>query len=100
MNFYNPYYVPYTYASRGLFSNLFRGISFSSILNGAGRTLNVINQAIPVVKEISPMIKNTKTMFRVMNEFKKVDTENTYSANNNHNEEATYEYTNGPTFFK
>lgn len=77
MNFYNPYFMPYTVpqvASRGLFSRLFGGgISFSSILNGTQRTLNIINQAIPVVKQVSPMLKNAKTMFNVMNEFRKVD---------------------------
>jgi hypothetical protein len=91
MNFYNPYFIPYGYASRGLFSNLFRGINFSSILNGTSRTLNVINQAIPVVKEISPMIKNTKTIFKVMNEFNKTD---------NKKEVKEEVYNNGPTFFR
>lgn len=95
MNFYNPYYMPYNMASRGLFSNLFRGISFSNILNGAQRTLNIVNQAIPVVKEIRPMIKNTKTMFRLMNEFKKEDnTTNTVKKNDEPS------YNNGPTFFQ
>ena len=94
MNFYYPYYMPYNVAPRGLFSNMFRGISFSSILNGAQRTLNVVNQAIPVVKEIRPMIKNTKTMFKVMNEFKKDDDITPTTP-----KESNYEYTNGPTFF-
>ena len=94
MNFYNPYFMPYNYASRGLFSNLFRGINFSSILNGTSRTLNVINQAIPVVKEISPMIKNTKTIFRVMNEFNKSDNPKEVKQINKEN------YSDGPTFFK
>ena len=39
MNFYNPYYMPYMYTKGGLFSNLFKGINFSSILNGASKTL-------------------------------------------------------------
>lgn len=101
MNFYNPYYMPYNMASRGLFSNLFRGINFTSILNGTQKTLNVVNQAIPVFKEISPMIKNAKTMFRVMNEFNRNSSDNKYT-NNSHNTNSTNDnfYTNGPTFFE
>lgn len=79
MNYYNPYFLyPYSTLSSPttnlLGSSLGRGFSFSSLLNGAQRTLNFVNQAIPVVKQVSPMMKNAKTMFRVMNEFKKVDT--------------------------
>lgn len=76
MNYYNPYFMPYTgsTAARGLFSGLLgRGINFSSILSGTQKTLNIVNQAIPVVKQVTPMFKNAKTMFKVMNEFKKVD---------------------------
>lgn len=78
MNYYYPYFqMPYNMASaplktglRGLLGN----IKWSSILNGTQKTLNVVNQAIPLVKQAKPIINNAKTMFRVMNEFKKVDT--------------------------
>ena len=95
MFYYNPYYMPYTYASKGIFSNIFKGINFTSILNGASKTLNVVNQAIPVFKEISPMIKNTKTMFRIVNEFNK---EETPKANVEKNTKQSYN--EGPTFFQ
>ena len=71
MNFYNPYMYTIPEASTSIFSK----ITFQSILNGASKTLNVINQAIPVVKQISPIMKNAKTMFKVLNEFKKSDSE-------------------------
>lgn len=80
MNFYNPYFgVPSAIAtpnvSRGLLRGLLgRGINWGSILNNTQRTLGIINQAIPVVKQVSPIVNNAKTMFRVMNEFKKVET--------------------------
>ncbi len=83
MNYYNPYtmIMPYTTSSMmpaktGLFSNLIsgvRGINWGTILTNTQRTLGLINQAIPVVKQVTPVMKNAKTMFRVMNEFKKVD---------------------------
>ncbi len=81
MNYYNPYFSMYPYASStlktGLFSKLFssiKGINFSSIISGTGKTLNVINQALPLVKQAKPVLNNAKTMFKVMNEFKKVNT--------------------------
>ena len=96
MNFYNPYFMPYTTTRTGLFSSLFGGIKLSNILSGAQKTLNFVNQAIPVVKEISPMIKNTKTMFKVMNEFTKPDIEPNENISNSIEEDYTY----GPTFYK
>lgn len=78
MNYVNPYYFyqpALTVAPRaGLLKSLFSGINFSSILNGTSKTLSVVNQAIPLVKQAKPMLNNAKTMFRVMNEFKKVET--------------------------
>ncbi|MEG0577079.1 MAG: VrrA/YqfQ family protein [Bacilli bacterium] len=78
---YNPYlytmpinYLPAAGASKGLLGGLFGGMKFSSLLSGAGKTLNVVNQALPLVKQATPVLKNAKTMFKVMNEFKKIDT--------------------------
>lgn len=74
MNFYNPYYMSYIPQSKGLFARIFgSGINFSSILSGTQKTLNIINQAIPIVKEVKPIINNAKTMFNIMSEFKRVD---------------------------
>ena len=97
MNYYNPYFtvMPYTptlgsmastTGSKGLLSSLFSGGKISSFINGTQKTLSVINQAIPLVKQVSPVVKNAKTMFKVMNEFKKVDTSTT-SPNNTINPE-------------
>lgn len=113
MNFYNPYYyVMPTVTSnlgRGLLGGTLRsGINWSSILNGAQRTLGLVNQAIPLVKQAAPMVRNAKTMFKVMNEFKKVETPNNQNSNNvsnynniSNNTETNNEYISdsGPTFF-
>ena len=83
MNYYNPYF--YTMpnnlvnntARTGFLSRLFgRNITFSEILNGTQKALNFANQAIPLVKQVRPMIGNAKTMFKLMNEFKKVEKPN------------------------
>lgn len=103
MNYFNPYLysaVPRSGLS-GLFSGL-RGFNFSTLLNGTQKTLNIINQAIPVFKQMSPLLKNAKTMFRVMNEFKKVDVKenvNNVPSNNTNNYTNNEVNNGGPTFF-
>ena len=93
MNFYNPY----IYSMPETSTNFFSKLSFSKILNGTSKTLNVINQAIPIVKQISPIINNAKTMFKVLNEFKKNDDEKIISNNDNNLKEV--KNNNLPTFF-
>ena len=81
MNYYMPYFnmspsqmIPIgKSASKGLFSKLLGGLNWSSILTNTQKTLGIVNQAIPMVKQISPVVKNAKTMFKVMNEFKRID---------------------------
>jgi len=87
MNYY-PYFngMPYVpaapVAKTGLFKGLLGNINFSSILNGTQKTLGIVNQALPLIKEARPVINNAKTMFRVMNEFKKSEIPVTNNINN------------------
>ena len=82
MNFYNPYYytfpTTFTQPNIGLLGRLFgsAGVSISNFLNGTQKVLNIANQTIPLVKQVKPIIGNAKTMFRVMNEFKKTSIPN------------------------
>lgn len=118
MNYYNPYYsfAPTMSAptSTGLLGGALKGglrggINFGSILSGTQKVLGIANQAIPLVKQAAPVMKNAKTMFRLMNEFKKVDAPRTVSkgttTTTNANQGVTEETTNvttsesGPTFF-
>ena len=80
MNYYSPYfgYTPFTSTTtnRGIFSSLLGGVknmNWSGILSNIQKTLGIVNQAIPMVKQVSPIMQNAKTMFKIMNEFKKVD---------------------------
>lgn len=89
MNYYNPsfYNIPTTMgaSSPGLFKTLLggaKGINWGSILSNTQKVIGIANQAIPVIRQVSPVMKNAKTMFKVMNEFKKVDAPNG-SANTN-----------------
>ncbi len=76
MNYYSPYfsYAPYTAApaSKGILSSIFGGVksfNWSGLLSNVQKTLGIVNQAIPMVKQVSPIVNNAKTMFKIMNEF-------------------------------
>lgn len=64
-NFVNPYYSYYPVAKTGLLSRLTGGLNFSGLLDGAQKTLGVINQAIPVYNQMKPIWSNAKTMFKI-----------------------------------
>lgn len=116
MNFYNPYYynIPMSLSTSnvGFLGRLFgrTGISISNFLNGTQKVLNIANQTIPLVKQIKPVVGNAKTVFKVMNEFKKVNIPTTNDNNKNNIPNTNIEnkinpellvQTNieGPTFF-
>lgn len=92
----NTFYNPYMYNSFmntantasnlgkvGGISSLFKKFSLSGFLSGASKTLNVVNQAIPIYYQIKPMINNAKTMFRVMNAVKAPENNTVKSTINN-----------------
>ena len=103
----------------GLLSKLgLRNINFGNILTNTSKTLNVINQAIPVVKQVGPMFNNMKSMLKVASLFNDATTpsnnntqsNNTNKSNNNRvNNEISGErnentitnnsYSNSPNFF-
>lgn len=63
-------------AKHGLFS-LFKGkLNWGSILNNTQKTLNIINQAIPVFYQVKPIFNNTKTIFKIMGALKEDDKKN------------------------
>lgn len=82
--------------SGGLFSRLGRGISsvnWSGLLNNASKTLGVINQAIPIVRQTGPMLNNMRSMLKVARVFRD-ETSNNSSLNNNNNSNSNNENTN------
>lgn len=75
-------------------SNLLRNFSWSGLLNGASKTLGVINQAIPVYNQIRPVWNNAKTMLRVIKAVNSDNnstniTNNTKPLNNINNSDST-----------
>ena len=70
----------------GLFSSLFggakaasatgaikQGINWGGLLTNTHKTLGVINQAIPIFYQVGPIFNNAKTMFKIANAVKDVD---------------------------
>ena len=94
-----------------------KSINWPSILNNASRTLNVVNQAIPIVKQVGPMYNNMKSMLKIASLFKdETDPSpksNNVSSSSNTNNNSTSDasnlekentiinnnYSNSPNFF-
>ena len=81
-----------------------RGINWNSILNNTQRTLGIINQAIPIIYQVKPLLNNARTLFRVASalnsndddEVNEVREETNYNSNVNY---ATKKDSNGPIFY-
>ena len=59
---------PYTnpsLVSQGL--NFIKNIKWGTLLDGTSKTLGVINQAIPLVYQVKPLVNNAKTIFKISN---------------------------------
>ena len=73
--YYNNF-VPYqnnNVLKKGFTFGALHKINWSNLLNNTQKTLNVINQAIPVYYQVKPIIGNAKTMFRMVNALKEND---------------------------
>ena len=47
-----------------------KNIKWATLLDGTQKTLGVINQAIPIVYQVKPIINNAKTLFKIANVMK------------------------------
>ena len=83
----------------GLFKG-FSNIKWTDVLNNTQKTLNVINQAIPIYYQIKPIFNNVKNFSHLLSAFNSDDDSNK-QINNNLVTEATKKEnsTNSPTFF-
>ena len=66
---FNPTPIP---RGGGLLSRLFpgaaglRAVNWSTMLSNTQKTLNIINQAIPIAYQVKPMMNNARTMFKII----------------------------------
>ena len=102
-NFY-PYYTRPT----GFFAGLKAKFDWGAILNNTQKTLNIVNQAIPLAYQVKPIINNAKTVFRVMGAVRDDDTKkeevvssNSSNTNTTNNSSPSTSYNNSgePSFF-
>lgn len=114
---------PYMYqnlARPGLLSRLFgggssaalggsairNGINWGNILTNTQKSLGIINQAIPLVYQVKPIISNAKTMFRIAGAMKgdNSNNKNQTTQNSNNNVKTSYstdasDIENKPVFY-
>ena len=66
----------YPYANPSILTkslSALKTIKWGTILDGTQKTLGVINQAIPIVYQVKPIITNAKTLFKIANVIKEPD---------------------------
>lgn len=83
--------------ARNLAGGFSRGINWSSLLNNTSKTLGVVREAIPIVKEVGPMMNNMKSMLKVASVFKDatdVNSENTSNDRSNNIKSTTDNFNN------
>lgn len=78
-------------------------INWSSLLSNAQKTLNVVNQAIPLYYQVKPVFNNIRTLGKIGKEFVQAGTskqpvQNSEKVQNNDAPNNTQEVPN-PTFF-
>ena len=62
--------------------------NWSGFLSNTQKTLNVVNQAIPIFYQIRPIWNNAKTMFRIMGAIKEDDDEPKETSNTSTSKQA------------
>ncbi len=98
---YNDYY----YNNMGMVSGMpKRGINWNNILNNTQRTLGIINQAIPIVYQVRPLLSNARTLFRIAGAINDTSDDNNDNTNENNNYQENVKYdvkkdSNGPIFY-
>ena len=108
-NGFNPYMIQNAIPKQGITKGLLGGISkvnWGNLLNNTQKTLNVINQAIPVYYQMKPIYNNAKTMFRLIGSFNdkpsnqtNIKNSNINSNNKNNDIQNEKNISNKPIFF-
>ena len=79
-----------------------KNLNFNNILDGTQKTLNVINQAIPIFNQMKPLINNTKTLFKltqIINEPENKEVNNNKVIEETKVQETKKELSNNPIFY-
>jgi hypothetical protein len=84
-------------------------LTLPKVISGISKTLNIVNQAIPIYQQVKPIIANAGNILKIFNEINTPDSNN---KNNNVQKDIDYKdakiietkkepiYSNGLTFFQ
>lgn len=101
--FNNPLYSSSAMFTKPSLLSSLKAINWSTFLGNAQKTLGVINQAIPIVYQVKPIINNAKTVFKIANSLKDnnetINKVETHKNNTNSNDSITKTQTNKPVFY-
>ena len=78
-NLYRPGLLSRLFGGSSLARTATSGINWGNILSNTQKGLGIINQAIPLVHQVKPIINNAKTMFKIadaLKDDKKISTSN------------------------
>ena len=75
-----------------MFGAVRSGITLSSVLGGISKGLGILNQAIPLYREIKPMIGSARKVMNVLQELK-VNNNSNNTTNSTSNNKTTIEVT-------
>lgn len=70
-----------------------RGFNWGGLINNTSKTLGIINQTIPLVRQVGPMVGNMRSMLKIASVFKD-ETDENYTNNNNNNNYNSSKYKN------
>lgn len=73
-------------------ANIGRGLTLTSVLGGISKGLGILNQAIPLYREIKPMIGSARKVMSVLQELK-VNNNSNNTTNSTSNNKTTIEVT-------
>ena len=101
--FNNPMMYGNSFARGGLLSGL-RGLNWRGFLANTKETLGIINQTIPIIYQVKPIINNARTMFRLSNAIRSNDSDTSNNSNSNDNNNVVQNkntdiYDNKPVFY-
>lgn len=83
----------------------FKNYNWSGLINNTSKTLGVINQTIPIVKQVKPVMNNMRSIIKIASIFKdETDSKKSINSNNtnipNKTSYVDYDaYDESPTFF-
>lgn len=90
--------IPSAGASTGIKRGLFglSKINWGNLLSNTQKTLGIINQTIPIIYQIKPIVSNARTMFKIASSLKNTTNDTTSNTNTINKSVETTKTNNSP----